>query len=144
MFSTSVPIRSGTDGEGGGAVGALLDASGQVEQVPCRRDPDLWFAETPAELERAKALCADCPIKQPCLEGALSRGEPWGVWGGEIFERGAVVARKRPRGRPRKNAAEPAPRPVSARNSARNPTADQQQTTPATSGTQRDEKEQAA
>ncbi|MBR7560709.1 WhiB family transcriptional regulator, partial [Mycobacterium tuberculosis] len=30
---------------------------------------------------------------------------PWGVWGGEIFERGAVIARKRPRGRPRKNAA---------------------------------------
>jgi WhiB family redox-sensing transcriptional regulator len=24
------------------------------------------------------------------------------VWGGEIFERGAVVPRKRPRGRPRK------------------------------------------
>jgi WhiB family redox-sensing transcriptional regulator len=33
----------------------------------------------------------------------LERGEPWGVWGGEIFERGAVVARKRPRGRPRKD-----------------------------------------
>lgn len=144
MFSTSVPICSGTDGEGDGAVGALLDASGQAEQVPCRRDPDLWFAEAPAELERAKALCADCPIKQPCLEGALSRGEPWGVWGGEIFERGAVVARKRPRGRPRKNAAEPARRSVSAQQSSGNRTADQQQAAPETSGAQRDEQEQAA
>jgi WhiB family redox-sensing transcriptional regulator len=27
------------------------------------------------------------------------------VWGGEIFERGVIVARKRPRGRPRKDAA---------------------------------------
>ena len=71
--------------------------------LPCRRDPDLWFAETPAELDRAKALCGDCPIKAECLAGARARGEPWGVWGGEIFERGAVVARKRPRGRPRKH-----------------------------------------
>jgi len=26
------------------------------------------------------------------------------VWGGEILDRGTVIARKRPRGRPRKNA----------------------------------------
>jgi WhiB family redox-sensing transcriptional regulator len=50
----------------------------------------------------AKALCADCPVRDACLAGALSRAEPWGVWGGEIFERGTVIARKRPRGRPRK------------------------------------------
>ncbi|MDN5857451.1 MAG: WhiB family transcriptional regulator [Pseudonocardia sp.] len=72
-------------------------------ELPCRSgDADLWFAEAPAELERAKMLCAGCPIKAECLAGALSRGEPWGVWGGEIFERGAVVPRKRPRGRPSK------------------------------------------
>jgi WhiB family redox-sensing transcriptional regulator len=71
--------------------------------LPCRRDPDLWFAETPADLERAKALCGECPIKAECLAGARAREEPWGVWGGEIFERGSVVARKRPRGRPRKH-----------------------------------------
>ena len=34
--------------------------------------------------------------------GAIERNEPWGVWGGEIFDRGVVIARKRPRGRPRK------------------------------------------
>ncbi len=71
--------------------------------LPCRNfDPDLWFAESPAELELAKALCEDCPVRVECLAGALERQEPWGVWGGEIFERGAVVPRKRPRGRPRK------------------------------------------
>ena len=71
--------------------------------LPCRvEDPDLWFAETPAGLEQAKAFCADCPVRDQCLAGALRRAEPWGVWGGEIFERGAVIARKRPRGRPRK------------------------------------------
>jgi WhiB family redox-sensing transcriptional regulator len=71
--------------------------------LPCRQyDPDLWFAEAPAELELAKSLCGDCPVRVECLAAALDRQEPWGVWGGEIFERGAVVPRKRPRGRPRK------------------------------------------
>ena len=74
--------------------------------LPCRvEDPDLWFAETPARLEEAKALCGDCPVRSACLAGALDRAEPWGVWGGEIFERGVVIARKRPRGRPRKEVA---------------------------------------
>jgi WhiB family redox-sensing transcriptional regulator len=72
-------------------------------ELPCRRfDPDLWFSDAPAELELAKSLCGDCPVRVECLAGAVEREEPWGVWGGEIFERGAVVPRKRPRGRPRK------------------------------------------
>ncbi len=54
------------------------------------------------QLELAKSLCGDCPVRVECLAGALERAEPWGVWGGEIFEHGAVVPRKRPRGRPRK------------------------------------------
>ncbi len=78
-------------------------ARGAKSEVPCRTfDPDLWFADSPAELETAKSLCAECPVRAECLAGAIERGEPWGVWGGEIFERGAVVPRKRPRGRPRK------------------------------------------
>jgi WhiB family redox-sensing transcriptional regulator len=77
--------------------------------VPCRaNDFELWFAEAPADLERAKALCQYCPALRACLSGALERREPWGVWGGEIFERGAIVARKRPRGRPRKADTAPA------------------------------------
>ncbi|NYJ04538.1 WhiB family transcriptional regulator [Petropleomorpha daqingensis] len=74
--------------------------------LPCRvEDPELWFAESPAQLELAKSFCTDCPVQAACLAGALDRGEPWGVWGGEIFERGVVIARKRPRGRPRKEVA---------------------------------------
>lgn len=71
--------------------------------LPCRvQDPDLWFAENPAQLEQAKGHCAECPVRSACLAGALNRGEPWGVWGGEIFDHGVVIARKRPRGRPPK------------------------------------------
>jgi WhiB family transcriptional regulator, redox-sensing transcriptional regulator len=31
----------------------------------------------------------------------LERSEPWGVWGGELFQHGAIIADKRARGRPR-------------------------------------------
>jgi WhiB family redox-sensing transcriptional regulator len=74
--------------------------------LPCQvHDPDLWFADAPEVLELAKALCAECPARQMCLAGALDRREPCGVWGGQIFQRGRIVNRKRPRGRPRKNSA---------------------------------------
>lgn len=84
----------------------LISVSAVRDDLPCRGDdPDLWFAESPTELEQAKALCATCPIRVRCLDTALDRAEPWGVWGGEIFDQGVVIARKRSRGRPRKNAA---------------------------------------
>ena len=75
-----------------------------AEALPCRvNDPELFFAESPADVEYAKTLCGACPVRPACLAGALERAEPWGVWGGEWFVQGAVVARKRPRGRPRKS-----------------------------------------
>lgn len=71
---------------------------------PCTSaDEDLWFSELPRDLERAKDLCRTCPQVRPCLAGALHRREPWGVWGGEIFQGGSVVPRKRTAGRPRKH-----------------------------------------
>lgn len=83
---------------------AVADADPDRPDLPCRTgDSELWFAEAPRDLEAAKALCQGCPARQACLAGALERREPWGVWGGEIFESGVVIARKRPRGRPRKH-----------------------------------------
>jgi WhiB family transcriptional regulator, redox-sensing transcriptional regulator len=74
------------------------------QALPCHLvNPDLFFAESPVDVERAKALCIDCPIRSTCLAEAISRREPWGVWGGELVLQGVVVPRKRPRGRPRKN-----------------------------------------
>lgn len=72
------------------------------DALPCLSQPELFFAERPEQVERAKALCADCPLRLACLAGALERAEPWGVWGGQLVEHGVVVPRKRPRGRPRK------------------------------------------
>jgi WhiB family redox-sensing transcriptional regulator len=74
-----------------------------ADDLPCRStDPELFFAESPADVEFAKSICTACPIREACLSGALERKEPWGVWGGELFVQGVIVARKRPRGRPRK------------------------------------------
>jgi WhiB family redox-sensing transcriptional regulator len=87
-------------------LGSLHDEAGKVEEagLPCRTyDPELWFAESPHDVEYAKTLCVDCPVRALCLDGALERREPWGVWGGQLFIQGVVVPRKRPRGRPRKN-----------------------------------------
>ena len=75
-----------------------------AETIPCRDyDAELWFAERPEDVEFAKTLCGMCPVRMQCLAGALERHEPWGVWGGQLLVQGAVVARKRPRGRPRKH-----------------------------------------
>jgi WhiB family redox-sensing transcriptional regulator len=74
------------------------------DPLPCADDSALWFSEVPADLELAKAICGSCPLRLPCLAGAVERGEPCGVWGGEIFERGKVIAYKRARGHPGRQA----------------------------------------
>ena len=64
----------------------------------------LFFSEQLDDIARAKAICARCPLREPCLNGAVERREPWGVWGGQLFFNGRVLAFKRKRGRPPKNA----------------------------------------
>ncbi len=62
----------------------------------------LFFSEHLADIARAKAMCGLCPLRDPCLAGALEREEPWGVWGGELVSGGRIIAGKRPCGRPPK------------------------------------------
>ena len=95
-----------TDGTAEASLGQLHDHAAGVddELLPCRvNNPELWFAESPNDVESAKTLCQDCPVQALCLDGALERREPWGVWGGQLFLQGVVIPRKRPRGRPRKS-----------------------------------------
>jgi len=72
----------------------------------CRRErsmSELFFSEHIDDIARAKTVCAGCPLLEPCLRGAVVRREPWGVWGGQLFLNGKVLAQKRKRGRPPKN-----------------------------------------
>jgi len=86
------------------ALDSVTDPAHAGMALPCHvLDAELWFAETPQGVDEAKALCRTCPVRAACLDGALERREPWGVWGGELFAQGVIVPRKRPRGRPRKS-----------------------------------------
>jgi WhiB family redox-sensing transcriptional regulator len=62
----------------------------------------LFFSEELQDIARAKEICALCPVMADCLEGALERREPWGVWGGQLLLNGKVLQSKRRRGRPPK------------------------------------------
>src|SRR4051794_32241231 len=93
-----------------------LEPTEVIEDEPWRIDArcadsssalvDLFFSEQLDDILRAKAFCVECPVREPCLEAAIARREPWGVWGGELFANGrcwrrSVVADVRPRcGRP--------------------------------------------
>ena len=83
----------------------LNPADASATMLPCHDTDaaDLYFSQRPADLEQAKRLCAGCPLIEECRQGALDRAEPWGVWGGAIFDGGRIIAVKRGRGRPRKN-----------------------------------------
>jgi WhiB family redox-sensing transcriptional regulator len=63
----------------------------------------LFFSEELRDIAGAKRICAGCPVMEQCLEGALARKEPLGVWGGQLFQNGRVLLAKRRRGRPPKN-----------------------------------------
>ena len=63
----------------------------------------LFFSEELQDIATAKRICASCPVMEQCLEGALARKEPLGVWGGQLFQNGKVLLAKRRRGRPPKH-----------------------------------------
>lgn len=63
----------------------------------------LFFSEELQDIAHAKSICSECPVIAECLQGALERREPWGVWGGQLFLNGRILATKRRRGRPPKN-----------------------------------------
>lgn len=52
--------------------------------------------EREAREQRAKAICATCPVRRPCLDYALHIREPHGIWGGlNEVERKHLMAQQR-------------------------------------------------
>ncbi len=66
-------------------------------RAACRGiDPDIFFPVTDEEAEPAKAICAECPVREACLEFALAAREREGVWGGATErERRRIVRQRR-------------------------------------------------
>jgi WhiB family redox-sensing transcriptional regulator len=53
------------------------------QSAACRGlDPSIFYPPSEEEAAEAKAICATCPVRQPCLEHALANRERDGVWGG--------------------------------------------------------------
>lgn len=84
----------GSDDEGWRRDGRCVDGAGSLT--------NLFFSDELHDIARAKAICAKCPVRVQCLAAAVERREPWGVWGGELFMAGRILANKRGRGRPPK------------------------------------------
>jgi WhiB family redox-sensing transcriptional regulator len=58
-----------------------------IENASCRThpEPDLWYPDNPGrstEHFRAIKICRSCPVRDKCLEHALSNDERAGIWGG--------------------------------------------------------------
>jgi WhiB family redox-sensing transcriptional regulator len=54
---------------------------------PQQADPELFFPVAKygpgaSETDRAKAVCAGCPVRRQCLQYALATRQMHGVWGG--------------------------------------------------------------
>ena len=53
-------------------------ARGRCTNVP----PSRFFPSDGAGVDAARKICAECPVKEPCLEHALAHRIDHGVWGG--------------------------------------------------------------
>ncbi|SRR5216683_1469852 len=63
------------------------------------QEPDLWFPAFGDRVaaERAKGVCARCPVREGCREWALAAGERSGIWGGTTERERRVLRRSRAR-----------------------------------------------
>ena len=75
-------------------------APGWMAKARCRGlDPELFHPEDNTGVKAAKAICADCPVKQDCLDQAIRAHEPYAIWGGLTVKQRQKVARDRQRTR---------------------------------------------
>jgi WhiB family redox-sensing transcriptional regulator len=69
------------------------------ELARCRGiDPEVFYpvSDDDEAAEEAKSICAECPVREACLEYALTSREKEGVWGGLTErERRRVLRRRR-------------------------------------------------
>ena len=71
------------------------------ESAACRfLDTELFFPIGKAgraieEIRRAKAVCAGCPVRPPCLAFALDTHQGYGIWGGYDEDERRLLLRQR-------------------------------------------------
>jgi len=66
------------------------------QRAACRGvDPDAFYPASEEEADVAKAICAQCPVREACLEYALANRERDGVWGGATERERRRILRQR-------------------------------------------------
>ncbi|MEN8239668.1 MAG: WhiB family transcriptional regulator [Actinomycetota bacterium] len=61
----------------------ILDERPWAVFAACKDAKDVsFFPQSKTEERAAAAICAICPVREDCLEHALSTNERFGVWGG--------------------------------------------------------------
>ncbi len=70
-------------------------------QASCRDvDPEIFFpigttGPALAQIEAAKAICAMCSVREPCLEWAIETAQDSGIWGAMTEEERRTLRRSR-------------------------------------------------
>ena len=67
------------------------------QHAACRGlEPEVFYPVSDEQTEEAKAICRECPVREPCLEYALTNRERDGVWGGATErERRRMIRQRR-------------------------------------------------
>lgn len=52
------------------------------DDLPCFGLTDLFFPPRGDQGVEARRICGGCPVRLQCLQGAVERGEEYGIWGG--------------------------------------------------------------
>jgi WhiB family transcriptional regulator, redox-sensing transcriptional regulator len=58
-------------------------------------DPAIFYPASDEDADEARAICASCPVREPCLEYALANRERDGVWGGRTEKERRRIVRQR-------------------------------------------------
>ena len=67
-----------------------------MAQGACRAyPPNTFFPSDGVGVDRARKICATCPVTSECLEYALDAGEKFGVWGGKSERERRRIAKRR-------------------------------------------------
>src|SRR4051812_8280216 len=100
--SWSLPFYQGIDSEGSLGGGPFSEGTKPmwnedwaVKALCNQARPDELFVRGAAQ-NRAKQLCAGCPVRTECLAEALDNEIEWGVWGGMTERERRALLRRRP------------------------------------------------
>ncbi len=78
---------------------ANADYSWRRDAICRDTDPDLFFpvgttGYALVQIDRAKQVCGECPVKVECLDYALDTNQDSGIWGGTSEEERRTLRRR--------------------------------------------------